>query len=149
MKKNKIILIVLSIILLSILSYLFYFPNQQKCAPWRNIIGYTTLCKELNNVRNCAELNCNGNKLFKTKFVLENANNSGFTFSSNQVITVALQNQIITQANIWANTNAPANYSVNHITFIPNIVTSNPTQTYAGIDIKVEYKTCTSTQKKD
>jgi hypothetical protein len=134
-------------VLISLAAYQFYFRHQPKCAPWRNVTGYYAMCNELNGVINCAVMFCNGTTTVKTKFLLEDVNNSLFTFSNNQVINTSLQNQIIAQANSWAIANAPATFSVEYITFSPDIVTSNPTQTYAGIDIKVYYKKCTRTQK--
>jgi hypothetical protein len=49
------------------------------------------------------------------------------------------------QAKNWANTHKPAGYVVEIIKYIPDIITSSNTVTYAGIDIKVTYKKCSGT----
>jgi hypothetical protein len=116
--------------------------KTQKCNPWRNVTGYNSLCKELNSF-NCAKIMCPGTSktTVLNNFLLQNTNNSNYIFSSNQVVSVTIQNEMITQATNWANANKPANYSIEGISFIADIVTA-PGITYAGIDIKVTYKLC-------
>ncbi len=122
--------------------------RTQKCTPWRNVTGYNSLCKELNSF-NCAKIMCLGTsqKTVLNNFLLQNTNNSGYIFSSNEVINTATQNEIITQANNWANANKPANYIIEGISFIANIITALPPLTHAGIDIKVTYIKCDNNSK--
>jgi hypothetical protein len=147
--KNRNIISIIVVLSISIGFYLNY-PWKQKCAPYRTLIGCNALCVELNSVRNCAQLLCKGGSvtLKKTKLLLENANGSGYLFQSNLPISVTDQNQIITQANIWATANAPTGYSVNYIKFIPDLITSTPTISHAGVDIEVQYRMCTGSLPK-
>jgi hypothetical protein len=136
---------------LIILIAAFVFTNQViaqnqrmlKCSPWRSVTGYNQLCTELSSF-NCARLMCNGasTTTVVTNVLLQDINSSIYTFSSTQNISVVTQNQIIVQAKNWANAHKPAGYVVEIINYIPDIVTSSGTVTYAGIDIKVTYKKC-------
>ncbi len=116
----------------------------QKCQPWRSVTGYNQLCTELGSF-NCARLKCpgNSNTIVKDKLLLENPSSGYYIFSSAVIISTATQNQIISQATVWANANKPAGYTIEFIKYIPDIITSSGTVTSAGIDIKVTYKTCT------
>ncbi|NOT91356.1 hypothetical protein [Ferruginibacter sp.] len=118
--------------------------RMPKCSPWRSVTGYPQLCTELSSF-NCARIMCKGasNTTVITNSLLQDINNSIYTFSSVQSISVVIQNKIIAQARNWANANKPAGYAIEIINYIPDIITSSGTITYAGIDIKVTYKKCT------
>jgi hypothetical protein len=140
--KKKVFVMLVMITVKNLSAQNFRVP---KCNPWRNISGYSSLCAELSSF-NCARLLCNGTSTttILSSFLLQDNNNSIYTFSSNQIISATIQNQIILQAKNWANAHKPSpNYTIETITYIPNIVTSSGTITYAGIDIKVLYKACT------
>jgi len=115
------------------------------CSPYRNVVGYVAMCADLNAVTNCMGMACPGNSVTTTltKYVLEDVNNSPFTFASNQTITIAQQNDVMVAAKAWANANKPAGYFVDYIKFQPDIIVSLPPVTYAGVDIIVTYRKCT------
>jgi hypothetical protein len=139
---------------LIVLIAVFVFANQvtaqtqyiMKCSPWHSVTGYTQLTTELSSF-NCERLMCKGtsNTTVITNLLLQDINSSIYTFSSIQPISVVIQNQIIVQAKSWANAHKPAGYVVEIIKYIPDIITSSNTVTYAGIDIKVTYKKCSGT----
>jgi hypothetical protein len=141
--------IITGTIFLILVAAVFVFWSQfyklkplQHCSPWRTITGYSVLCIELNKVSNCAKLNCNGTTVQKVYDYLTDANNADYFFSSTQSFSIIVQNQMISRANTWAYANAPANYSVEFIEFVPAIATPTAVTTYAKIEIKVTYKIC-------
>lgn len=114
------------------------------CSPYRNVVGYWDLATELTNITNCAQYLCPEGKTstVKTNYVLNDANNSPFIFSSTQTITTTKQSDVIAAARAWADSNPPAGYFVDTIAYSPNIIVSNG-PTYAALTIKVTYSQCT------
>lgn len=137
------IILILGAIIFVFWSQYYKLKPLQHCSPWRTVTGYSDLCMELNKVSNCAKLNCNGTTVQKTYFFLTDASNADYLFSSTQPISIGIQNQIISRANIWAYANLPVNYAVEFVQFNPAIITLSGV-TYAKIEIKITYKICNS-----
>jgi hypothetical protein len=114
----------------------------QKCTPWRSVTGYNSLCRELNSF-NCASIMCTGTSstTVSNSFLLQDLNNSIYTFSSNQAEATTKQSEIMSQVTNWAHANKPANYFIESINYKEDIITGGGV-TYAGINIKVTYKLC-------
>jgi hypothetical protein len=121
-----------------------YVPKI-KCNPYRNVTGPFNLCKELNTFNLCLTSLCQGGNLFTniSNDMLQNpAVNFGFTFTTNQVITVQEQQNVMRTALAWAIANAPSSYEVSNITYSPNVVVSGG-QSTSFIKIVVAYRKCT------
>jgi hypothetical protein len=114
------------------------------CYPWRDVYGYTSLCNELNVFAICGLSDCSGGSVTTplTNNSLADTNGDPYLFSSDEQITISRQNEIRSQAAIWAAANTPTGgYFVSGITY--QIPPGAWTTSATGLGITVTYRKCT------